>query len=809
MSYMGQARPGLHNRRLVAGRGRFTADVERPNACWMALARTPHASARILEIDTSEAEAVPGVVKILLGEELARETRPLTASYNPERGGGKRLSFHALSVDHVHFVGQPVAAVVATDRHAAHLACERIVVDYEQEPVVTDAVEALEPDAPVVIPEWEDNLVYRTEYNQGDVAAGLAEASGTVSGSFKTQRYLSSPIEPRSYLADFDPYEEMLTVWSSTQMPHPARGTLSRCLGLPETSIRVVQGDVGGGFGTKSPGSSEEILVAYLSHQLQRPVRWVEERQEYFLSCGHARETLFEFDAGFTDDGRLLALDIRVTGDVGSPTGLAWVQSYVTAYCLPCAYKVPNCRVRLHSVATNKCGWAGYRGFGKETATQAMDRILDRVADATGIDRLEVRLRNFIPPDEFPYSQVSGAMLDSGDYPTAMRRLAEMVDRDAFRAEQEAARQEGRHLGLGFAFELTPEGCSMPHNPVLQGYDGATVRVGPSGRVTVLTGVTSPGSGNETGIAQIVADALGVRFDDVRVIQGDTDTCPYGLGNFSSRSLMIGGSAALEAANELRDKLFRVAGNALEVAEEDLVSEDGEIRVKGSPDRSIPIRKVASMIYTNAFGREALEVEPGLESTRYFRVGNVYHQPETQGRFSAYPTWPYMACAAVVEVDPTTGLVKVVRYYGVHDCGTVINPMLVEGNLHGGIAQGLGGALYEDLVYDENGQLLTTTFMDYTLPTAVEMPAEVITEHQVTPTEATPLGTKGAGESGIAGPISAIASAIEDAFPDLDLELMEMPLQPERVWQAIQAAQNQGAEDPGAQGAARPGASAR
>ena len=478
---------------------------------------------------------------------------------------------------------------------------------------------------------------------------------------------------------------------------------------------------------------------------------------------------------------------VRVIGDVGWPAG-AWVQNFVTTYRIPTAYRVADCVVELTSVATNKCFWGGYRGFGKEAASFLMERVLDRIADATGVDRYEVRQRNFIQPEEFPYSQVSGAMLDSGDYPNAMRRVRELVDVDAFRSEQARAREDGRHLGLGFGFELTPEGCSMPQNSVLQGYDGATVRVLPSGEVTVLTGVTSPGSGNETGIAQIVADTLGVALADVRVVQGDTDSCPYGLGNFSSRSLMIGGSAAQLAAQELHEKLLVVAGKSLEVAPADLEAEDGEIRVRGAPSRSISVREVARLILTHAFGPEASEVEPGLESTRYFRIGNVYHQPEVQGRFSTYPTWPYMASAAVVEVDPQTGLVKVLRYVGVHDCGKVVNPLLVNANLHGGIAQGLGGALYERLVYDEGGQLLTATLMDYTVPTAVEMPPELALEHLETPSPATPLGTKGADESGVTAPLGAVASAIEDALPELPLALMETPLTPERVWKAIQEA---------------------
>jgi carbon-monoxide dehydrogenase large subunit len=417
-----------------------------------------------------------------------------------------------------------------------------------------------------------------------------------------------------------------------------------------------------------------------------------------------------------------------------------------------------------------------------------MDRVLDRISDATGISRVDVRFRNFIPADAFPYSQVSGALLDSGNYKGAMDKLLTVVSLDGFRREQEMARSKGRLLGIGFGFEVTPEGCSMPNNDMLQGWDGVTVRIDPMGRVTVLTGVTSPGSGNETGISQIVADTLGVNIDTINVVQGDTDRCPYGLGNFSSRSLMIGGSAALLAAQDIREKLFKVAGTLMQVDPGELEAEDGEIFVSVEPEKKIPVKQVARTIYRSAFDAVMEGIEPGLETTRYFRIGNVCHQPEIQGRFNPYPTWPFMASAAIVEVDPDSGFVKVLKYFGVHDCGKVINPTLVDANSHGAIAQGIGGTLYEELIYDDDCQLLTTTLMDYTLPTAVEMPSDIILDHQETPTDATPLGTKGAGESGVAATMSAVTSAVEDALGASAPALMDLPLKPHRVWRALREA---------------------
>ena len=412
---------------------------------------------------------------------------------------------------------------------------------------------------------------------------------------------------------------------------------------------------------------------------------------------------------------------------------------------------------------------------------------MDGVAKAAGIDRAQVRLKNFIQPEEFPYSQISGAVLDSGNYPEALRRVLKMIDYENFPKLQEQARKEGRYIGLGIGQELTPEGCALPGSTVVSGYDGCTVRVNPSGQVTVLTGVTSPGSGSETSIAQVVADTLGVEINSVKVIQGDTDICPYGLGNYSSRSVITGGPAAQASATLIRDKMLTVAAKMLEVSPADLDAEDGKISVKGAPTRFVLIKDVASTVYRDCYGKYACDQEPGLEATHYFRHANIYHQPEVQGRFSAYPAWPNVAAACIIEVDPDTGVIKVLKDCAVHDAGKIINPRLAEANLHGGIAQGIGGALYESLVYDDAGQLKTATFMDYTLPTAVDVPS-IEAEHLETPSPFNPLGAKGVGESGVTGPLGALCGALEDAVPNLRLDQLEMPLTPSRVWREIQKA---------------------
>jgi carbon-monoxide dehydrogenase large subunit len=622
----------------------------------------------------------------------------------------------------------------------------------------------------------------------GDPEAAFAEADGVVSGFVRSSRITGTAIEPRGCVASYDPYTGVLTFWDSTQNPHPLRHYLAETLGMSEALVRVIQPNVGGGFGLKIPTFQEEPLVAYLARKLGRPVKWIEERSENFVAGGHARDTRFYYEAAYKSDGRVTGIRLNVIADVGAPSALCgWGMSFVTWYCLPCVYKIPNSETHLRSVVTNKCPWNAYRGYGKDAASFLMDRIMDHIAKETGLDRAEVRFRNFIQPDEFPYPQVSGAMLDSGNYPEALRTVLEMIDYEGFPRLQEEARKEGRYLGLGIGQELIPEGCSMPGSLLLNGCDGTSVRVSPTGFVTVLTGVTSPGSGNETGIAQIVADTLGCKLERVRVIQGDTETCPWGFGNYSARSIILGGSAAQLAAADIREKMLRVAANMLEAAPEDLEVVEGRISVRGTPDRAVTFEEVAAEVYRNPHGPNMEGIEPALEAERYFKIPNVYHQPEKQGRFSAYPSWPNGVAACIVEVDPETGKVEIVRYCMVHDAGTIVNPLLAEANLHGGIAQGIGAALYEQIAYDEAAQPLTATFMDYTIPTAVEVPRLEL-GHQETPTPFTPLGTKGVGESGVGAPLGALCSAIENAFPDLDLRLTELPLTPSRVWSAIQEA---------------------
>ena len=788
MKYVGQEIPGMTSRQLAAGKGEYVGDVHLEGMLHMAVLRSPYAHALIKSIDTKAAEQVPGVVYVMTGKEAKENMRSMTAALDTAGMGAKSAECYALCPERVRYVGEAVAAVVAESKYVARKAAELIEVDYEPLPVVSDPEEALKPGAPLVEPKWGDNAMMASDFSYGNVDDAFAKADGTISGVVKTQRYTGAAIEPRGYVASYDQFADLLTFWASTQNPHPLRVLLADTLGVPETTIRVIQPKVGGAFGLKIPPFQEEPLIAYLARKLGRPIKWIEERFENLLAGGHAREERLYYEAAYKKDGTVTGLRVKVIADVGAPAGLAgWGMAYVTAYCIPTVYKIPNCRVQLSIAVTNKCPWNAYRGFGKEAASFLMDRIMDGVAKAAGIDRAQVRLKNFIQPEEFPYSQISGAVLDSGNYPEALRRVLRMIDYENFPKLQEEARKQGRYIGLGLGQELTPEGCALPGSTLVSGYDGCTVRVNPSGQVTVLTGVTSPGSGNETSIAQIVADTLGVELGSIRVIQGDTDLCPYGLGNYSSRSVITGGPAAQASAIDIRDKMFKVAARMLEVSPADLDAEDGKISVKGAPTRNVLIKDVASTVYRDCYGKYACDSEPGLEATRYFRHSNVYHQPEVQGRFSAYPAWPNVAAGCIVEVDPDTGLIKLLRYCAVHDAGKIINPRLAEANLHGGIVQGIGGAMYESLVYDDAGQLKTATFMDYTLPNAVDVPS-IEAQHLETPSPFNPMGSKGVGESGVTAPLGALCGALEDAVPNLRLDKLEMPLTPSRVWREIQKA---------------------
>jgi carbon-monoxide dehydrogenase large subunit len=786
--YVGRPIPGRTNRRLSSGRGEYVGDLYPKNVTYMAVLRSPHAHARLAAVDVSRAEAHPEVLAVITGSEIQEHTNPIPQGWDTEAVGAEQVDWYALCTDRARYVGEAVAAVVAETKYAASEALALIDVTYEPLPAAIDLEAAQKPGAALVEPAWGTNEMVSRDLRVGDVEAAFEGAAGVVEGHITTHRGTGVPIEPRGIIASYDERRDMLTIWDSTQNPHPLRVYLAQTLGFPESKIRVIQPQVGGAFGLKQPTFQEEPLIALLALRLRRPIKWIEERHENFAATGHAREMVADYRAAYDESGIVTAMDVDIVADIGAPTALVgWGMAFAASSLVPGPYRVPNTRVRLRAIVTNKTPWNAYRGFGKDIANLWLERAMDDVAKATGLDRTEVRYRNFLGADEFPFARERGGILDSGDYHSSLRRAVELAGYEDFEDRRSRARAEGRLLGFGIGHELTPEGCAMPGSVMISAYDGATVRVGPSGEVTVLSGITSPGNGNETALAQIAADGLGCKLDDVRVLMGDTLLCPWGLGNYSSRGIIIGGSAVGEATAELRERILDVAAQMLEAAREDLDAREGTISVRGAPSRSVTLAEVANQVYRHPYGPAAENVEPGLETTRYFRSPNIYHQPATQGRFSAYPTWPSASAACVVEVDAQTGFVRVLDYQIVEDAGTIINPKLVDANLHGATAQALGGALFEQIAYDDSGQLQTATLMDYTIPTAVEMPRFEI-EHQMSPSPFTPLGTKGAGESGLGCALSAVVSAVDDALAAFGVRIDEIPMTPARVWRALSEA---------------------
>ncbi|NMH97486.1 xanthine dehydrogenase family protein molybdopterin-binding subunit [Pseudonocardia acidicola] len=764
---------------VLTGRGGYLDDVVLPGTLHAAVLRSPHPHARIRGIDTSAADDRPGVRLVLTGQEARDAAGIIPHFFDPALVGGRTADFRCLAVDTVGYEGEPVAAVVAETVHDAQAALDAVVVDYEPLPFVLDADEALAPEAPTLFEGWDDNVLIRLPFAEGDAAAVLASAPHVLDGEIHIARYQTAPMETRGYLASWGP-DGRLTFYASTQNPHPLRSHLAEILDVPESSVRVVATRLGGGFGHKFHGYPEESLVCLLARMVGAPVKWVESREECMLVG--AREFVHRFTVAFDDDGRILALRDRILANVGAlGASGGWGMAFVAGMAFPGPYRITDYDVESVAVVTHKPPWNGARGYGKESAALAIERIVDLVAAELSLDPAGVRRRNFIPPEEFPY-WTAVKHLDSGRYAATLDHALELAGYDDLRREQARDRATGRLVGVGIGFELTPEGGDFS-GALLRGFDTSTVRMDPSGRATVLTGVTSPGTGNETAIAQLVAAELGMSPGDVTVIQGDTDLCPYGYGNFSSRSLTVGGAAAVLAARDVRNTLARAAGVLLETAPEKIVFAGGRV---AAPERSMSIRDLAGAVFRRTVAVAGLD-DAQLESTRTYTPANVHNLPDEQGRWSPYPSFPYSAHIAVVEIDPGTGVVTLRGYSGVHDCGTIINPVLVESQFLGAIAMGIGGALWEELPYGPDGRLRARTFKQYLMPRAPDLPW-IRTGHEVTPSPFALLGMKGSGESGTAGAVASVANAVNDALSPLGVSVHRMPLSAPRILAAIRKA---------------------
>lgn len=782
--YVGASQRRHEGDLTVTGRAVYTADLLPPGTAHVAIVRSPHAHATIRGVETARAAAAAGVLAVLTGEEAAELAAPIPHNLDPAGLGGNHADIRCLAVGKVVYVGQPVAAVVAETTADARAGAELVDVSYAPLPAVLDAESALLDGAPLVYEEWPSNVMIAGATADGDFEAAAAAAAGVVCGELRLQRSTSAPMETRAYLARWDERARRLTWHGTTQNPHPMRWVLATALGLAERQVHVIAPKAGGAFGAKMHGHPEEVLVAVLARRLRRPVKWVESREESLLAAG--KEQVQRFRAAHDADGRVRALHVDMTADHGAAAaGPGWGMAFVAALTFPTGYDVAVCRVEYRVVVTNKSPWWGARPFGKEAPALVMERVMDLVAQATGLDPLEVRRRNWVSAARFPHTSPTGIVLDSGDYHGLVARMLERVDYLGLRAEQARLRDEGRLTGIGVGFEMLPEGADIP-GALVGGFDTATVRMDPSGEVTVLTGVTNPGSGSDTAIAQIVADRLGVRVERVTVVQGDSAACPYGFGNLSSRSVVAGGGAAALAAGDVAAKLRAVAAAMLHAEPEQIVLGGGLAMRADEAGAAVPLADVAHGAYSLGYVL-ALSIDPTLEATRTYKPPNIRHLPDEAGRISPFASYSSCLHLSVVEVDAETGEVQPRRHVAIHDCGTMINPRLVEGQVRGGIAMGLGAALGEELVHDGDGAPLSDGFKTYLLPRAVDVPGLEL-GHQETPSPFTALGAKGAGESGYAGAYAAVVNAVNDAVAPLGARLDATPLSPPRVLAALRAA---------------------
>ncbi|MQA02183.1 MAG: molybdopterin-dependent oxidoreductase [Streptosporangiales bacterium] len=786
----GEAVPRLEDPRLLTGAGRFLDDLGH-DALAAAFVRSPHAHARITDIDVTEALDADGVVAVYTYDDLVADTATRVAEPLPVLIPHPALHSprtpYPLAKDEVNHVGEAVAMVIARDRYLAEDACDRIQVSYDPLPPVVGIENARAADQ-LVHADVPENTAGHLVQDNGDVDAALAAAPHLLDLTLEVERSASTPLEGKGVYARWDVADQELRVYTSTQASTSVRAAVAAKLNLPLAKVECIAPDVGGAFGVKIVHPwPEEVLVPWAARKLGElgypaEVKWAEDRHEHFVSSAHERGQLQDIQVGFDDDGRILALDVRIWHDNGAYTPYGLIVPIVTSTQLLGPYKPAAYRCEFWSLYTNTVLVTPYRGAGRPQGVFAMERTMDAIAVQLGLDRAEVRSRNFIQPDEMPYDHgltfQDGRPLiyDSGDYPAGLAKLKELVGWDDFEKYREQARAQGRRVGIGLACYVEGTGVGP--------YEGGHVQVETSGKVKVATGLTSQGQGHLTSFAQIAADELGVRLEDVEVTTGDTRRFAYAVGTFASRAAVMSGSAIALAARKVREKALRIAGEALEVDPGDLTIADGVVQVKGDPQASIPLASVAVLsnplryafdenaAAATQFASTDVSKPPVAEGDAPGLEGTDFYSP-------ARSTFASGMHAAIVETDPQTAEIKILRYCVVHDCGRLINPRIVEGQIHGGVAQGIAGALYERMEYDENGQLLNASFMDFLMPYASELPATIEIDHLETPSPLNPLGIKGAGEAGVIPSAALFAAAIEDAE---GIRITKMPLSPSELF---------------------------
>jgi carbon-monoxide dehydrogenase large subunit len=758
---------------LLRGRGSFVENLTLPGMLHMAVVRSPYPHARIAKVSLDAARSAPGVVAAFSGADLAGDWTGSMPCAWPVTEDIKMPPHYPLAAEEARFQGDGVAVVVAETRALAVDAGELVKVEYESLPAVANVEKALEPGAPLVHADLGTNECYVWKLDTGDPQGAIDGADVVVTRRYVQPRLIPNAIEPRGVLAQVGPTDEV-TLWSATQIPHIIRFTMPLVLGIPESKVRVIAPDVGGGFGSKLDVYAEEYLAVTLSRRLGRPIKWTESRSEGYQATIHGRDVVHELTFAATKDGTITAVKSEATCAMGAYLQLVTPGiPLLGAWLYSGPYAIPNYSVTFTGVFTNTTPTDAYRGAGRPEATYVLERTIDALAAELEMDPLELRRKNFAK--EFPYTMASGLTIDSGDYEASLDRLLELLDLDAIRDEQLERRARGDAKQLGVGFSTYNEMCGLAPSRILGavryavgGWDSATIRFQPLGSVQVVTGTSPHGQSHETTWAQIVADELGVSVDEVEVLHGDTAVSQLGMDTYGSRSLTVGGIALWHAGQKIVDKARRIVAHQLEVAEDDLEFAGGTFSVKGSPDRSMAIKEAA--FAAHAAHNLPDGMEPGLEATATYDPPNF--------------SWPAGAHAAVVEVDTETGETRLVRYVAVDDVGAPVNPTIVDGQVHGGVTQGIAAALYEEGVYDEDANLLTTTMATYLVPSAAEVPSY---ETDRTETRAdNPLGAKGVGETGTIAAAPAVINAIVDALSHLGVTDVPMPATPERVWRALE-----------------------
>src|SRR5579871_4420016 len=752
--------------RLITGTATYLDDIKMPGMHHACIVRSPHGAARIRSVNTAAALALPGVAAVFTGADIKDLGAVPTASSLP---GLRVPHHHLLAQDRVYYAGHPVAVVVATDRYIAADAADLVEVDYEPTPAVADPEKALAPGAPAVHPQWPDNIAFTFHQEGGDTAQAFRDAEVVVKQRITSQRLIPTAIETRGVVAEWRQGDKAVTMYSSTQIPHLLRTICAAILGMPDNHLRVITPGVVGGFGAKLSVYAEEALMCFIAKRIGKPVKWVESRRENFQCTIHGRGHVDYYELAAKRDGTMLGLKLKLIQDLGAYHQLLTPAiPTLSVLMMPGLYKTPNICADIIGAFTNCVPTDAYRGAGRPEATHGIERMVDMLAAELKMDPVEIRLKNFIANEQFPFATATGLTYDSGDYSAPLKKALEAVGYQNLRTEQAASRKEGKLMGIGIS--TYGEICAMGPSPATPagGWESATVKIDPTGKVTIMTGASPHGQGEETTFAQIAADELGVDIDDVLVLHGDTAIVQYGIGTFGSRGTAVGGTAVYMALQDLKAKIKKFG--AMLLGSEDVSLSGGQV-ICNKRGNTKSVQEIAAASYRAM--KLPPNTEPGLISTHFWEPPNF--------------TFPFGAHIVITDVDRDTGAISIRRYVAVDDCGNILNPLIVDGQVHGGVAQGLGQALWEQAVYDDNGQLVTGEMTDYVLPRAHMMPW-IESDHTTTPSPVNPLGVKGVGEAGTIGASPAVVNSVVDALSPLGIRHIDMPMTPEKIWRLISGA---------------------